>query len=248
MSNFKDYNAPSDLLKDRVILVTGAGDGIGRQAAKAYAAHGATVVLLGKTIPKLEEVYDEIQEDGGPEPAIYPLHMEGASPDDYAALAATLKEQLGRLDGILHNAAKLPYLSRISDYDNEDWLKVMQVNVNAPFMITQACLPLLMDAPDSAVIFTSDNIGHKEEAFWGAYDVSKAGQEKLMRVLAGELDNSPVRVNSIDPGPTHTRLRRNIFPGEDPATLKLPVELMPLYLWLMGPDSQGEQGNLFTWE
>jgi len=241
--NLSEYQPEKSLLEGRAILVTGAGDGIGRQAALSFAEHGATVILLGKTIPKLESVYDEIQDAGLAEPAIYPLHLSGAAPQDFLDLANTLRESIGRLDGILHNAASLPYLSRIIDYDPEDWMQVMQTNLNAPFLLTQACLPLLQEAKDAAIVFTSDNVGQHAKAYWGAYAASKYGQEALMQVLAAELENGPVRVNSIDPGPTRTQLRKNIFPGEDVTNIKLPKALMPLYLWLMGPDSKGTHGE-----
>jgi NAD(P)-dependent dehydrogenase (short-subunit alcohol dehydrogenase family) len=242
-SIMNDYQARPDLLAGRVILVTGAGDGIGRATAIACAAHGATVVLLGKTIPKLEAVYDAIEGAGGPEPAIYPMHLEGATPHDHEELASKLAETFGRLDGLLHNAASLPYLGRIKDYAPEDWLKVLQVNLNAPFFMTQACLPLLLQSQDASVVFTSDGVGRRAKAYWGAYAVSKFGIEGLMQTLADELEHSRVRVNSIDPGPTRTSLRKRVFPGEDPAGLKAPEALMPRYLWLLGPDSKGTHGQ-----
>jgi NAD(P)-dependent dehydrogenase (short-subunit alcohol dehydrogenase family) len=237
------YQPADTLLEDRVILVTGAGDGIGRMAAKAYADHGATVVLLDKLVPKLERVYDEIEAAGGPEPAIYPMHLEGASPHDYEELAHVIDMNFGQLDGILHNAATLPYLSRIKDHDAEDWIKVMQVNLNAPFFLTQACLPLLSAASDGRLLFTTDGVGLHGKAFWGAYAASKAGIERLTEVLAAEFDNTPLRVNCIDPGPTCTSLRKVAYPGEDNTSLKQPEALRALYLWAMGPDSRETHGQ-----
>ncbi len=243
-----DYDPPNDLLKDRIILVTGAGDGIGRAAARAFAAHGATVVLLGKTVAKLEAVYDEIEAAGGPTPAIYPMHLEGATVHDYQELANVIGGNFGRIDGILHNAALLPYLSRIKDYEPEDWFKVMQVNVNAPYLITQACLPLLANSADASVVFTTDEAGRAGKAFWGAYGVSKFAIEGLTQTLAAELENSAIRVNCIDPGPTRTAMRRRVFPGEDETRLKAPEALMPLYLWAIGPASQGTTGQRLSWD
>ncbi len=243
----KDYEPAHDLLKDRIILVTGAGDGIGRTMSLAFAAHGATIVLLGKTIPKLESVYDQIEAANGPEPAIYPMHLEGATPHDYGELADKLTETFGRLDGLLHNAANLPYLSRIKDYAAEDWLKVMQVNLNAPFFLTQACLPLLAQSKDASVVFTTDAPGRGGKAYWGAYGVAKAGADNLMQTLADELENTPIRVNSLDPGPTRTALRKRVYPGEDPDQLKLPEALTSLYLWLMGPDSAATRGQVIRY-
>lgn len=244
----QDYQPAEDLLAERVILVTGAGDGIGRAASIAFARHGATVVLLSKTLPHLESVYDEIEALGCPTPAIYPMHLEGATPHEFDELTLKLEETFGRLDGILHNAASIPYLSRIKDYDPEDWMKVMQVNLNAPFMLTQVLLPLLLKAEDASLVFTYDAVGRKGKAYWGAYAVSKFGLEGLMQVLADELDGSNIRVNSIDPGPTRTRMRKIIFPGEDPETIKPPEALMPLYLWLMGPDSKGTHGQALSYQ
>ena len=158
------YQAPSHFLKDKIILVTGAGDGIGKSAAKAYAQHGASVVLLGRTVQKLEQVYDEIIDNNCPEPAIYPLNLEGATPKDYQDLANTLKENFGRLDGLLHNANFLGANTPIQHYDTELWYKVMQVNLNAPFIMTQALLPLMIDTANSSIIFTVDA---RSTAYWG---------------------------------------------------------------------------------
>lgn len=243
-----DYQAPADLLNDRVILVTGAGDGIGRAAAESFAAHGAAVVLLGKTINKLEAVYDAIVEAGHPEPAIYPLHMEGAAPHDYDEMAAKIEEGFGRLDGVLHNAAALPWLSRIDDYDADAWVKMLQVNLTAPMLITQACLPLLRKAPDAAILFTTDGVGQHGKAYWGAYAAAKGGIERFMETLADELEQSAIRVNAIDPGPTRTALRKRIYPGLDLTDTPTPQDRMPSYLWLMGPESVGVRGQRIACE
>ncbi len=243
-----DYHPNEDLLNDRIILVTGAGDGIGKAAALAFASHGATVVLLGKTVNKLEAVYDRIEASDAPTAAIYPMHLEGATPHDYDELAAAMESNFGRLDGILHNAASLPYLSRIKDYETEDWLKVMQVNLNAPFQITQACLPLLEKSADARVLFTTDTVGRTGKAFWGAYGAAKAGIENLSQTLAAELEKTNIRVNCIDPGPTLTSLRKRVFPGEQNDRLKQPSAPAPLYLWAMGPDSREVNGQRLTWD
>lgn len=240
----RDYQPEKDLLAGRTILVTGAGDGIGRAAALAYAEYGATVILLGRTLAKLESVYDTIEAAGGTQPAIYPMNLEGATDHDYFEMAERLGSEFGVLDGLLHNAAQVKLLSRLDDYDISTWHQIMQVNLNAPFMMTQACLPLLRKSSDASVIFTSDEVGRKAKAYWGAYAVSKFGIEGLMQVLAEETrESSNIRVNSIDPGATRTNLRAHTYPGEDPQTVKLPETLMPLYLWLIGPDSKGTTGQ-----
>ena len=239
-----DYQAPADLLANRIILVTGAGDGIGRAAALAYARHGATVILLGRTIAKLEKVYDEIEAAGGPQPAIFPLNFEGATLKDYQDMAQTLDTEFGRLDGILHNAGLLGRITPFEQYNPELWAQVMQVNINGPIWMTQALLPLTEASEDASIIFTSSSVGRKGRAYWGAYSVSKFATEGFMEVLADELDNQPnVRVNTLNPGATLTQMRRTAYPGEDPETLRTPEDIMPTYLWLMGPDSKGNSGE-----
>ncbi|WP_428607140.1 YciK family oxidoreductase [Sedimenticola sp.] len=244
----RDYQPPKDLLSGRTILVTGAGDGIGRAAAIAFASHGATVILLGRTIAKLEAVYDAIEAAGGVQPAIYPMNLEGATPHDYIELADTLGKEFGSLEGLLHNAAQLRLLSRLDDYDPETWYQVMQVNLHAPFLLTQACLPLLRQAKDASVVFTGDQVGRQAKAYWGAYGVSKFGLEGLMQLLAEETrGSSDIRVNSFDPGPTRTKLRLLAYPGEETESLKTPDSLVADYLWLMGPDSIGTSGQTLTY-
>lgn len=240
----KDYKPPADLLRDRVILVTGAGDGIGRAAAEGFAAHGATVVLLGRTVAKLEEVYDAIDRAGHPQPAIYPMNLEGAAPKDHDDLADTLAREFGRLDGLLHNAAELGTLTPVEHYDPQLWYRVMQVNLHAPFLLTRACIPALRQSPDASVVFTSSQVGRRGRAYWGAYAVSNAALEGLMQVLADELEaNTHIRVNSIDPGLVRTGLFAQAYPARDPASVPEPAVVLSSYLYLMGPDSRGTNGQ-----
>lgn len=239
-----DYQARADILADRVILVTGAGDGIGKAVSLAFAAHGATVILLGRTIAKLESVYDDIASAGGPQPAIYPMDLEGAVPDDHRQLAERIGTEFGRLDGLLHNAGLLGSLTPIEHYDPMEWLRVIQVNLHAPFLLTQACLALLKRAEDASVLFTSSGVGRRGRAYWGAYGVSKFAVEGLMQILADELDeNSRVRVNSINPGRVRTAMRASAYPAENPAELLAPQDIVLPYLYLMGSDSRGVNGR-----
>ncbi|MDX2313153.1 MAG: YciK family oxidoreductase [Gammaproteobacteria bacterium] len=238
------YVAPTDLLAERVILVTGAGDGIGKAVSLACAAHGATVILLGRTVHKLESVYDDIVTAGGPKPAIYPMDLEGAVPEDHWQLAQQVDAELGRLDGLLHNAGLLGTLTPLEHYDTLEWLRVMQVNVNAPFLLSQACLPLLKRAPDASLLFTSSGVGRRGRAYWGAYSASKFAVEGMMQVLADELDeNTRVRVNSINPGQVRTRMRAAAYPAENPDDLLTPQDIVHAYLYLLGPDSHGVHGK-----
>ena len=243
----ENYQPAPDLLKDRVILVTGAGDGIGRAAALTYAQHGATVILLGRTIKKLEAVYDEIENAGCPQPAIIPLNLEGATLRDYDETAMQIDETFGRLDGLLHNAGILGQRTPIELYDPETWNQVLQVNLTSHFMMTQSFIPLLRKSGSASMIFTSSSVGRQGRAHWGAYAISKAGIESLMQVLADELDDTRnnIRVNSLNPGATRTQMRRLAYSGEHPENNPRPEEIMDAYLYLMGPDSEGVTGEQF---
>lgn len=242
----KTYNPPEKCLHGRVILVTGAGSGIGRSAAISFAAHGATVILLGRTVEKLEAVYDEIESAGSPTPAIYPLCLEGATEQDYQAMATNIEQEFGELHGLLHNAGLLGQRTTIANYQAQIWQQVMQVNLNAQFLLTKALLPIMKTADDAAIVFTSSGVGRKGRPFWGAYAVSKFATEGLAQVLAGELDEvSNIRVNCLNPGATRTPMRAIAYPAEDPGTLLTPEQIMPAYLYLLGPDSEGISGQSF---
>lgn len=240
----QDYQAPDDLLRDKVILATGAGDGIGRAAALAFAARGATLILLGRTVEKLEAVYDAIESAGGAQPALFPLDLTKATEQDCEQLASAIGETFGRLDGLLHNASLLGERRPIANSSLSAWQEVMQVNVNAAFLLTRTLLPLLEQAPQASVVFTSSGVGRRGRAYWGAYAVSKFATEGLMQVLADELENtSRVRVNSLNPGATNTAMRRSAYPAEEPTRNPSPDEILPAYLYLMGDDSIGMTGQ-----
>lgn len=242
-----DYSAPANLLQDRIILITGAGRGIGAAAALAYAAHGATVLLLGKTEANLVQVYDQIEAAGYPQPAVIPFNLETALPHQYDELAATIEREFGRLDGLLHNASIVGPRTPLEQLSGEHFMRVMQVNVNATFMLTSTLLPLLKLSQDGSVVFTSSSVGRKGRAYWGAYGVSKFATEGLMQTLADELDGvAPVRANSINPGATRTDMRAQAYPAEEPTKNPLPEQIMPVYLYLMGPDSSGVSGQAFN--
>ncbi|NLD00242.1 MAG: YciK family oxidoreductase [Gammaproteobacteria bacterium] len=241
-----NYTAPAGLLTGRTILITGAGRGIGAQAARTYAAYGATVLLLGKTEKHLNAVYDEILAAGHAEPVVIPLDLEKASPEAYTELAAMVEAEFGHLDGLLHNASILGPRTPLEQLAGDNFAKVMQINVNAMFMLNSAMLPLLRLAPDASVIFTSSSVGRKGRAYWGAYAVSKFATEGLMQVMADELDDTNIRANSLNPGGTRTDMRAHAYPGENPDNNPTPAEIMPLYLYLMGPDSKGVTGQAFN--
>lgn len=244
-----DYAIKPNALQGKIIIVTGAGAGIGRCAAKTFAACGATVVLCGRTMSKLEAVYDEIEAAGHPQPAIYPINFESAQQKDYDDMCNALEDTFGRLDGLLHNAADLGERTPISNYSVSAWQRCMQVNANAPFMMTQALLPLLQRADHASILFTSSSVAFKGRAFWGAYAASKAAAENFMQTLHDELEGATqIRVNSINPGATRTDMRAAAYPAEDPQTVKAPEALMPAYVYLLGDDSIGVSGNSFHYQ
>lgn len=243
-----DWQPPADLLADRVIAVTGAGAGIGRAAAQSFAAHGATVLLFGRSEAKLIEVYDEIVAAGHPEPVIQAVNLAGVTAEDCGRLAAAIDDGFGRLDGLLHNASVLGPRVPLAHYDPDKWQEVIATNLSSNFLLTQALLPLLEAAgerkPPPLVLFTGSGAGLRPRAYWGAYAVAKAGVEALMKVFADEGENiSPVRFASINPGGTRTAMRAAAVPGEDPATLPTPADLMPLYLWLFGATAADIHGR-----
>lgn len=236
----------ADLLDGRVVLVTGAGDGIGRAAALAYAEHGADVVLLGRTERKLEAVFDLIEAGTETRPVVVPADLEHASADAATVLYHAIRREYGRLDGILHNAGLLGPRMSIEEYPVSDWLEVMHVNVNAAFIVTRALMPLLKESDDASVVFTSSGVGRRGRAGWGAYAVSKFAVEGLVEVLADETaGTSCIRINSLNPGATRTAMRAAAYPDEDPAILPPPEDHMGIYLYLMGPDSKGVTGQRF---
>lgn len=242
----QNYVAAADLLKDRVLLITGASAGIGRVAALTCAAHGATVILLGRDNDKLNAVYDEIVAAGYATPAILTLDLSQASAVSCREVADVIETTFGRLDGILHNAAVLGEITPLEMYDPDTWDFVMNVNLRAPFVLTQALLPLLKQSPDASVVMTTSSVGRRARAFWGAYAISKCGIEGLVQMLSDELAAiSAIRVNAINPGGTRTNMRASAYPGENPQSVKTPEELMPLYLYLLGPDSTGISGQSF---
>ena len=241
-----DYQAPHQHLLNRIIMVTGAGQGIGRAAALAFAAQGATVILVGRKVKKLEAVYDEIEAAGGPQPLIFPLNLEKASDEEYTALAEGIHQQLGRLDGILHNASRFDNLSPLEIQTTEQFSGMLKTNLIAPFALTKACLPLLKRADDASVVVTSTTAAHHPAAYWGAHAISKNAAELLVKIWALELETFPnLRINTVIPGAVQSPQRKKSHPAEVHAELPEAATIMPLYLYLMGHDSAGVSGQVF---
>jgi NAD(P)-dependent dehydrogenase (short-subunit alcohol dehydrogenase family) len=242
----KNYQAPHLHLKDRVILVTGAGQGIGQTAAMAFAKQGATVILVGRHQAKLEATFDAIQSQGSAEAFIFPMDLEMASEDDFKAMAEGIYQQLGRLDGILHNATHFDNLSPLEIQTMAQFETMFKVNVTAPFGLTKSCLPLLTRAADASVIFTSNSSALTHNAYWGCHGISKVAADAMMKTWASELEKYPnLRMNTIVPGPLQSPQRKKTHPGEMNSALPRIESAMPIYLYLMGGDAHGISGKVF---
>ena len=230
-------------LKDRVILVTGAHGGLGAEAAKACARAGATVVLLGRKVPKLGRVYDALKALG-PEPALYPMDLAGADPADMETLADTVARELGRLDGLLHCAADFAGLTPLENTPPEQFARQVQVNLSARWFLTQACLPLLRKAEDSAIVFALDDAARGARAYWGAYGLTQLAGEGLVRMLHAETENSPVRVSGLRPGPMRTALRSRAFVDEAMLRVPGPEAYAEACVLLLSPEGRTHRGEI----
>lgn len=232
-------------LDGRVVLLTGAYGGLGSAAALACARAGATVVLLGRKVPKLNRVYDALVQ-AGPEPLLYPLDLEGASADDYAELAQRIESELGRLDGVLHCAADFPGLTPLAQTDPAAFARALHVNLTAPWWLTQACLPLLARSQDAAVVFVLDDPARIGQAYWGGYGLAKQGLEGLVRMLHAELANSPVRVSGLRPGPMRTPLRAKAYVEEGDRAAVEPAAYAASCVTLLSPAGAVHRGQVWA--
>lgn len=240
------YEYADGILEKRIVLVTGASDGIGEALAVHIAGLGAQVLLHGRNQKKLEAVYDRITAlDDVPRPSIAVLDFATADADAYASLIDSIEAEFGRLDGLVHNAGMLGQRLSIEQYDIAEWQQVMHVNLTVPFVLTQALLPLMRQSNDPSIVFTSSGVGRTGKAFWGAYSVSKFGTEALSQILADENRHTTLRVNCINPGPVRTKMRHAAYPAEDRNALKRPEDILATYVYLLGPDSKGVTGQSF---
>jgi NAD(P)-dependent dehydrogenase (short-subunit alcohol dehydrogenase family) len=240
----KLFTPDADLLAGRVILITGAGSGLGRALALECARTGASVILCGRTLAKLERVYDEIESLGKPRPAIAALDLAAATAVDYDNLAKTIGSEFGKLDGLVHAAALLGDRTPLEQYDVPTWCRVLHVNLTAPFILTQVLLPQLRMSADASVIFVSSGVVKNQRPFWGAYAVAKSGLESVRGMWSQELEGEPnIRVNSVNPGRMRTAMRAAAYPGEDPNTVPAPASVSGTFLYLLSAGSRGIDGQ-----
>jgi len=244
-----EYTPSENCLQDKVILVTGSGDGFGRSLAIDFAKYGATIILLGKTQKKLESVYDEIEKQGSPQAAIIPMDLEMANEADYQQLAAAIHDSFKQLDGLILNAAVLGQHSPIVHADLEQWSRCLQINLTANFLFLKHCSGLLNQAGRSSVVYVSDQVALHSRAYWGPYAAAKSASLNLMQTAHDEWEsNTDIHINSIDPGPMNTGLRRQAFPGSDPGQQPTPESAVTPLLYFMDPGHPWPNGKHFTWE
>jgi NAD(P)-dependent dehydrogenase (short-subunit alcohol dehydrogenase family) len=230
-------------LRDRVVLVTGATGGLGRATSLAAASAGATVVLLGRKVRALEALYDEIEKRGGSQPAVYPMDLSGAQPRDFVDLVASIERECGRLDGLVHAAAHFDGLQPFDQQTPEEWARTQQVNVTAPFQLTQAAMPLMRKSADAAIVFVFDDPARTGKAFWGGYGVAKHALQGIASIVREETERSVVRTHALLPGPMRTVLRRAAYYGEDTLMHPEPDFAANAIAWLLGADSAGMRGK-----
>jgi len=232
-------------LHGRVVLISGAQGGLGSAAAQACASAGASVVLLGRKPAKLNRVYDACAKLG-PEPLLYPLDLEGAAPDDYAEMADRLHRELGRLDGLLHCAAEFRGLTPLEHTDPANFARAVHVNLTAPWWLSQACLPLLKQAQDAALVFALDDMGRVGQAYWGGYGLAQHGLRAMVGMLHAELANSSVRVSALQPGPMRTSLRAKAYVEDEDAQARDPSEYAGACVTLLSSAGAIRRGEIWS--
>lgn len=243
------FQPPPRLLQDRVLLITGAGQGLGHAIALAAAALGATIILHGRSNAKLEKTYDAIISANGATPAIAPLDFSKATDQDFEQLAQTIQHEFGRLDGLVHCAAQLKQLQPLANEKLDDWLDLLRVNLAAPFALTRACVPMLKRGTNASVIFVSESHGITPKAYWGGFAVSKFALRGLLQVWCDELSSSEkLRMNIVVPGPFQSPQRKLTHPGEDKSTLRPVKDILPAFLWLLAEDSKTISGQVIELE
>ena len=243
-----NYSIATGELKDKVILVTGANRGFGKAMTLDLAKAGATVIMLGRDLGSLETAYDEVVDAGFAEPILYPLDLEGATPEHYEQLQRDILDNFGQLDGLIHNAGIIGTMMPIEQYDLKLWYSTMQINVNAPFMLTQFLIPALSKSKDARILFLSSSVGRTAKAYWGAYGVSKFAIEGLSKTLAEELEKTNIRVNSLDPKRMRTEMRRSAYPAENSDNNPLPESISPAIVYLMSDATKALNGEQLTLE
>ena len=242
----REHNINKDEFDGKIVLVTGANRGLGLAITMDLARAGATVIMLGRDLGSLEYAYDEVVDAGLTEPILYPLDLEGATPENYQELQDNLLSQFGKLDGLVHNASILGTQMPIEQYDIKLWYSTLQINLSAPFMLTQFLVPALLKSDDARIIFMSSTVGREARAYWGAYSVSKFGIEGFAKILSEELEKTKISVNTDNPGKMRTEMRRTADPAEDSSRVLLPEEKSKAIAYLLSTSSPKINGEQIT--
>ena len=241
-----NYKVQEGELEGKVILVTGANRGFGLAITMDLAKAGATVIMLGRDLGSLEYAYDAVVDAGYKEPILYPLDLEGATPENYQELQDNILDKFKKLDGLIHNAAILGTQMPIDQYDIKLWYSTLQINLSAPFMLTQFLIPALMKSNDARILFLSSTVGRKARAYWGAYSVSKFGIEGFAKTLSEELEKTQITVNTINPGKIRTEMRRTAYPAEDASSVPRPEEKSSVIVYLLSNEGSKINGEQLT--
>ena len=241
-----NYKVKEGELEGKVILVTGANRGFGLAITMDLAKAGATVIMLGRDLGSLEYAYDAVVDAGYKEPILYPLDLEGATPENYQELQDNILDKFKKLDGLIHNAAILGTQMPIDQYDIKLWYSTLQINLSAPFMLTQFLIPALMKSDDARILFLSSTVGRKARAYWGAYSVSKFGIEGFAKTLSEELEKTQITVNTINPGKIRTEMRRTAYPAEDASSVPRPEEKSSVIVYLLSNEGSKINGEQLT--
>ena len=241
-----NYKVQEGELEGKVVLVTGANRGFGLAITMDLAKAGATVIMLGRDLGSLEYAYDAVVDAGYKEPILYPLDLEGATPENYQELQDNILDKFKKLDGLIHNAAILGTQMPIDQYDIKLWYSTLQINLSAPFMLTQFLIPALMKSDDARILFLSSTVGREARAYWGAYSVSKFGIEGFAKTLSEELEKTQITVNTINPGKIRTEMRRAAYPAEDASTVPRPEEKSSVIVYLLSNEGSKINGEQLT--
>jgi len=241
-----NYKVQEGELEGKVVLVTGANRGFGLAITMDLAKAGATVIMLGRDLGSLEYAYDAVVDAGYKEPILYPLDLEGATPENYQELQDNILDKFKKLDGLIHNAAILGTQMPIDQYDIKLWYSTLQINLSAPFMLTQFLIPALMKSDDARILFLSSTVGREARAYWGAYSVSKFGIEGFAKTLSEELEKTQITVNTINPGKIRTEMRRTAYPAEDASKVPRPEEKSSVIVYLLSNEGSKINGEQLT--
>lgn len=247
----KKYSLPADSLDGRVIMISGATGGMGTCLSRACASAGATVVLAGRKVRKLEKLYDVLEGMGPAQPAMVQLEQDKAGPAEYLEITNMLEKEFGRIDALVHASADLGSPTPQMNIEHSEWARVMHVNLTSARLLSLYCLPLLSRSSLGSLTFMLD---HKPTAYWGAYGISKQALQAFMHMLSDEHDGQRdakghplLAINGYDPGPMRTQLRRHAFPGELEGESATPDQRLGPLLSLMMRTDHSVTGIALAW-